>query len=138
MIVRAEQWSNDVRPIRWAAMSRLRRAARPVVAMGMLALALSSGGCGGGGTSHDLGHEVLGAEDGWASVAPGTTGGELATPDQTYVVHNRAELLAALNDGAIPPPPPRPMRGEPRLPPRCTGSRMDGSAIPVWTSSREQ
>jgi len=91
------------------------------MAMEMLALALSSEGCGGGGggggTSRDLGHEVLGAEDGWASVAPGTTGGELATPDQTYVVHNRAELLAALNDGAVPVQPPAPMRGEPRPPP---------------------
>ena len=83
------------------------------MAMGMLAL----GGCGSGGTSRDLGHEVLGAEDGWASVAPGTTGGELATPEQTYVVHNRSELLAALNDGAIPVSPPPPMRGEPRPPP---------------------
>ncbi|MEO8181629.1 MAG: pectate lyase [Deltaproteobacteria bacterium] len=83
----------------------------------MLALTLSSGGCGGGGASRDLGHEVLGAEDGWASVAPGTTGGEPATPDQIYVVHSRAELLAALNDGVIAPQPPPPMRGEPRLPP---------------------
>jgi pectate lyase len=103
-IVCSEQWSNGVEPI---------------VAMGMLALALSSGGCGGGGggTSRDLGREVLGADDGWASVAPGTTGGELATPDQTYVVHNRAELLAALHDGTIPVQPPPPMRGEPRPPP---------------------
>jgi len=60
---------------------------------------------------------VLGADDGWASVAPGTTGGQLATPEQTYVVHNRAELLAALNDGAIPVEPPAPMRGELRAPP---------------------
>jgi pectate lyase len=85
--------------------------------MGMLALALSSGGCGGGGTSRDLGHEVLGADDGWASVAPGTTGGEPATPEQTYVVHNRAELLAALNDGATPAEAPPVMRGDPRPPP---------------------
>jgi pectate lyase len=116
-IVRAERWNNDVGPIRWAEMSGLRRAARPVVAMGMLALALSSGGCGSGDTSRDLGHEVLEAVDGWASVAPPTTGGVLATPDQTYIVHNRAELLAALNDGAIPLQPPPPMRGEPRPPP---------------------
>jgi len=114
-IVYAEQWSNDLGLISCAAMSELRRGARPVVGMGMLALALSSG-CGG--TSRDLGHEVLGAEDGWASVAAGTTGGELATPDQTYVVHNRAELLAALHDGVMPAPPAPPSaRGEPRPPP---------------------
>jgi pectate lyase len=120
MIVRAAQWSNDVGPIRWAALSRAtgRRATGPVVALGMLVLALSSGCGGGGGTAaRDLGHEVLGAEDGWASVAPGTTGGALATPDQTYVVHNRAELLAALNDGAIPLQPPPAMLGQPRPPP---------------------
>ncbi|HEU4583910.1 MAG TPA: hypothetical protein VFS67_36885 [Polyangiaceae bacterium] len=69
---------------------------------GMFALALSSGGCAGGRAARDLAPEVLGAEDGWASVAPGTTGGALAAPEQTYVVHNRAELIAALNDGAMP------------------------------------
>lgn len=87
------------------------------MARGILALALSSGGCGDGGSSRDVGREVLGAEDGWASVEPGTTGGALATPEQTYVVHNRAELLAALNDGAVPVPPPPPMRGAARPPP---------------------
>jgi pectate lyase len=85
--------------------------------MASLALALSSGGCGNGDTSRDVEHEVLGAQDGWASVEPGTTGGALATPEQTYVVHNRAELLAALNDGAIPSEPAAPMRGEARPPP---------------------
>ena len=85
--------------------------------MGLGALALYSGGCGSGGTARDLGHEVLGAEDGWGSVEPGTTGGELATPAQMYVVHNRSELLAALNDGAVPLEPPPALRGEPRPPP---------------------
>src|SRR5262245_35467899 len=85
----------------------------------MLALALASGGCGDEETSRDLdlAHEGLGATDGWASVAPATTGGELATPEQTYVVHNRAELLAALNDGVAPVEPPPPMAGVPRPPP---------------------
>jgi pectate lyase len=48
----------------------------------------------------DLGHEVLAPNDGWAAADGGTTGGRAATPDQTYVVTTRAELLAALNDGA--------------------------------------
>jgi pectate lyase len=104
-----------VGPITWAAMSGLRRAKRPVVSIGMLALAVVSGGCKSEG-SRDLGHEVLGAEDGWAAMEPATTGGELATPEQTYVVHNRAELLMALNDGAVPSEPPPPMLGEPRPP----------------------
>jgi pectate lyase len=83
------------------------------------ALALWSAGCGDerSPTSRDLGREVLGADDGWGSVAPGTTGGALAAPDQLYVVHDRAELLAALNDGVLPVQPPPPMRGTPRPPP---------------------
>jgi pectate lyase len=107
-----------VGPISWASRRGRRRAARPLVATKLLALTLSAAGCGDGATARDFEHEVLAAEDGWASVAPGTTGGALATPDQTYVVHNRTELLAALNDGAIPPPPPGPGgRGEARPPP---------------------
>ncbi len=51
------------------------------------------------GVKRDLGHEVLAANDGWASLGAGTTGGSLAPPEQTYVATSRAELLAALNDG---------------------------------------
>ncbi|HMF93781.1 MAG TPA: hypothetical protein VKE96_05785 [Vicinamibacterales bacterium] len=47
----------------------------------------------------DLGHDVLGPNDGWAAVGSGTTGGSLAAPDQIYVVTNRRELIAALNNG---------------------------------------
>lgn len=47
----------------------------------------------------DLGREVLPANDGWAAQGAGTTGGSLATSDQVYVVTNRAELIAALNNG---------------------------------------
>ena len=47
----------------------------------------------------DLGREVLGANDGWAASGTGTTGGSLATSDQVYVVTNRRELIAALNNG---------------------------------------
>jgi pectate lyase len=49
----------------------------------------------------NMGLEVLGATDGWAAFGGGTTGGAAAAPDQTYVVHNRAELIAALNDGTF-------------------------------------
>jgi pectate lyase len=52
----------------------------------------------------DLGREVLAPGDGWASQGPGTTGGSAATPDQVYTVHNRQELVAALNNGLYPPP----------------------------------
>jgi pectate lyase len=49
----------------------------------------------------DLGHDVLGPNDGWAASGSGTTGGSLATHDQIYVVTNRRELIAALNNGVL-------------------------------------
>ena len=52
----------------------------------------------------DLGREILGPNDGWASFSTGTTGGAAATPDHVYVVRNRKELIAALNGGIYPPP----------------------------------
>lgn len=48
----------------------------------------------------DLGREVLPPNDGWASFGVGTTGGSQAVASQVYVVTNRAELIAALNNGA--------------------------------------
>lgn len=47
----------------------------------------------------DLGREVLPPDDGWASFGAGTTGGSQAVDEQVYVVTNRAELIAALNNG---------------------------------------
>jgi len=47
----------------------------------------------------DLGRETLASNDGWASFGAGTTGGSLAVPEQVYVVKNRAEFIAALNNG---------------------------------------
>ena len=52
----------------------------------------------------DLGTQTLEANDGWASATTGTSGGSSATPDHIYVVHNRRELIAALNNGVYPPP----------------------------------
>ena len=52
----------------------------------------------------DLGIETLPANDGWAAEGLGTTGGSLAAADHVYTVHNRQELVAALNDGVYPPP----------------------------------
>lgn len=47
----------------------------------------------------DLGRETLPPNDGWASFGAGTTGGSTAVDAQVYTVTNRAELLAALNNG---------------------------------------
>ena len=52
----------------------------------------------------DLGREILEANDGWAAMSPGTTGGSNANANQVYTVHNRRELVAALNNGVYPPP----------------------------------
>jgi pectate lyase len=56
------------------------------------------------GHRRDLGRETLSAGDGWASLSTGTTGGSAAAADHVYVVTNRRELVAALNDGVYPPP----------------------------------
>lgn len=52
----------------------------------------------------DLGREVLPLNDGWASYGPGVTGGSAVDLDHVYIVTNRSELIAALNDGFYPPP----------------------------------
>jgi pectate lyase len=56
------------------------------------------------GPPRDLGRETLAPGDGWASEGAGTTGGSAAAPGQVYVVTDRRELVAALNDGVYPPP----------------------------------
>ena len=63
----------------------------------------------------DLGREVLPANDGWASVGDGTTGGSQAVPEQVYVVRNRAELIAALNDGEFSSTSPSSPSSEPKI-----------------------
>lgn len=49
--------------------------------------------------SRDIGRETLHPQNGWAAAGSGVTGGAAATPEQVYVVRNRRELIAALNDG---------------------------------------
>jgi len=44
----------------------------------------------------DIGREVLGANDGWASTPPGTTGGSAALPGNVFTVANRQQLASAL------------------------------------------
>jgi pectate lyase len=53
--------------------------------------------------SRDLGRETLGANDGWGAYGAGVTGGSAAAPEQVYTVHNRWELIAALNNGVYIP-----------------------------------
>jgi pectate lyase len=63
----------------------------------------------------DLGREVLPANDGWASVAPATTGGSAAAATQIWYVTNRAELIAALNNGVFTPTSPATPSNEPKI-----------------------
>ena len=50
-------------------------------------------------TDRDLGREILEPTNGFAASGAGVTGGSAAVPEQVYVVTNRAELIAALNNG---------------------------------------
>ena len=63
----------------------------------------------------DLGHEILQPNDGWASFSTGTTGGSQAIPSQVYTVTNRAELIAALNDGVFSSTSPSNPSNEPKI-----------------------
>jgi pectate lyase len=71
---------------------------RSVVAFFSLLAAVSTIGISTAG-SRDLGRETLAPNDGWAAAGAGTTGGAAAAPEQVYTVSNRAELIAALNNG---------------------------------------
>jgi len=77
----------------------MRRSTSIVKAVPFLAIAgMSTPALGAQG---DLAREVLPANDGWASFGAGTTGGSQAEATQLYAVTNRAELIAALNNGVF-------------------------------------
>ncbi len=75
-----------------------------LVLMAMLAIAVVATLPTTVSAKRDPGREVLAPNDGWASFGTGTTGGAAAAADHVYTVHNRRELIAALNDGVYPPP----------------------------------
>lgn len=50
-------------------------------------------------SASDLGRQTLRPDNGWAASGSGVTGGSAAVDAQVYVVTNRAELIAALNNG---------------------------------------
>ena len=47
-----------------------------------------------------LRRETLPVNDGWAACGAGTAGGSTASPEPVFIVHNRAELIAALGGSA--------------------------------------
>lgn len=63
----------------------------------------------------DLGREILPPNDGWAAFGDGTTGGSQAVDSQAYIVTNRAELIAALNNGVFSSVSPSNPSNEPKL-----------------------
>src|SRR5262245_1581520 len=63
----------------------------------------------------DLGRETLPAENGWAASGAGVTGGAAALPEQVYVVSNRSELIAALNNGVVSSTSPATPSNEPKI-----------------------
>jgi pectate lyase len=63
----------------------------------------------------DLGLETLSPNDGWAAFPPGTSGGSQALPSQVYTVTNRAELIAALNNGVFSSTSPSNPSNEPKI-----------------------
>lgn len=62
-------------------------------------IALIAGTQAHAGHDRDLGRETLHPNNGWAASGFGVTGGSAAAPEQVYVVTNRRELIAALNNG---------------------------------------
>jgi pectate lyase len=77
---------------------------RAILVATCLIATIAACGSATAGKKMDLGHETLAPNDGWAAFSTGTTGGANASPDRTYTVHNRQELIAALNNGVYPPP----------------------------------
>jgi len=66
-------------------------------------------------SQRDLGLEILQPNDGWAAYPPETTGGSQAIPSQVYIVTNRAELIAALNNGVFSSTSPSNPSNEPKI-----------------------
>nr|WP_298717091.1 polysaccharide lyase family 1 protein [uncultured Steroidobacter sp.] len=63
----------------------------------------------------DFGRETLPAANGWAASGAGVTGGAAAVPEQVYVVTNRSELIAALNNGVASSTSPANPSNEPKI-----------------------
>ena len=63
----------------------------------------------------DIGRETLHPQNGWAASGAGVTGGSAAVADQVYVVRNRSELIAALNNGVITSTSPSNPSNEPKI-----------------------
>ena len=86
-----------------------------LIVIGILLIAILSMSMPAMAAQRDLGRETLSPNDGWASFGTGTTGGSQAVPSQVYVVTNRAELIAALNNGVFSSTSPSNPSDEPKI-----------------------
>jgi pectate lyase len=66
-------------------------------------------------SDRDLGRETLDPTNGFAAMGAGVTGGSAAVPSQVYVVTNRRELIAALNNGVASSTSPSTPSNEPKI-----------------------
>lgn len=85
----------------------------PIVLMG--AACLLAGVAAQAHNQRDLGRETLHPENGWAASGSGVTGGSAAVDAQIYTVTNRAELIAALNNGVTSSTSPSNPSNEPKI-----------------------
>ena len=85
----------------------------PIILMG--AACLLAGVAAHANNQRDLGRETLHPENGWAASGSGVTGGSAAVDAQIYTVTNRAELIAALNNGVSSPTSPANPSNEPKI-----------------------
>ncbi|MGW1609613.1 pectate lyase family protein [Streptomyces sp. NPDC002285] len=76
---------------------------RAAVLIGCTALVLGLTGTVAEAKPRDLGRQVLGASEGWASEGAGTTGGAAADAAHVYTVSTWAEFRQALADGGSAP-----------------------------------
>ncbi|HKZ72712.1 MAG TPA: hypothetical protein VJ011_01540 [Steroidobacteraceae bacterium] len=88
---------------------------KPKHAIAAFLIALLTASAAQAGPPTDLGRETLGANDGWGAFDGGVTGGALAAPGQVYVVTNRSELIAALNNGIASSTSPSNPSNEPKI-----------------------
>ena len=85
----------------------------PIILIG--AACLLAGVAAHAHNQRDLGRETLHPENGWAASGSGVTGGSAAVDAQIYMVTNRAELIAALNNGVSSSTSPANPSNEPKI-----------------------
>ncbi len=66
-------------------------------------------------SKQNIGRETLHPQNGWAASGTGVAGGSAAVAEQVYIVRNRSELIAALNNGVVSSTSPSNPSNEPKI-----------------------